>query len=209
MLTDMMCDEEYAKLESLVAEAELSSFTKEYFDVNIAGHKLSADAYICDNELRLFTVSRFRIKHKFELYLTALLAFADKGVEYAVSYYYFDKDKDKDKVMSFELPNIDYANAKNLLKHYVQQAREFSTKPMLAHLSLAEAIMADGEAYGKKYQRSEKQKQEAWEKVISDENNPVTLDKDEYFNVFYPQSPSSNELVSGVYDEFFDVVNCG
>ena len=206
MLTDMMCDEEYAKLASLVSEAELSSFTKEYFDVNIAGHKLSADAYICDNELRLFTVSSFRIKHKFELYLTVLLAFADKGVEYVVSYYHVDKEG---AIKIYDLANIDYTNAKSLLKHYIQKAKEFSTKPMLAHLSLSETVFAYGENRGKKYQRSEKQKQEVWEKVISDENNPRTLDKDEYFNVFYPQSPSSKELVVGVYDEFFDVVNGG
>ena len=199
MLTDIMCDEEYAKLESLVTEAELSRFTKEYFDVNIAGHNLSTDAYICDNELRLFAASSFRIKHKFELYLTALLAFVDKGVEYTVSYYYFNKDK----VMSFELPNINYVNAKNLLKEYILQAKEFSTKPVLAHLSLAEAIMMNNKSGAK----SNKQKQEAYDKVISDDNNFMTLDKDEYFNVFYPQNPSQEDLVGGIYDEFFDVMN--
>ena len=152
MLTDIMCDEEYAKLERLILEVELSRFSKEYFEANIVGHKLTANAYTCDNELRLFTISTFRIKHKFELYLTALLAFEDNGIEYEASYYYFDKDKDK--VMTYELSNLDYIDAKNLLKHYIQKVTEISTNPMLAHLSLAEAIMADGEAYGKKYKKT-------------------------------------------------------
>ena len=200
MLTDMMYNEEYVKLENFVSEMELSRFTKESFDVNIAGHKLSADAYICGNELRLFNISTFKIKHKFELYLTALLAFVDKDVEYEASYYHFDKDG---AIKICELENIDYTNAKNSLNHYIKQAKEFSIKPMLAHLSLAETIMVDNKSGTK----TEKQKQEAWDKVISDSNNPMTLDKDNYFNVFYPQNPSPKELVRGVYDEFFDVVN--
>ena len=205
MLTYIMCEEEYKKLENLVSEAELSRFTKEYFETDIDGHKLKAHAYICENELRLFTISRFGIKHKFELYLTALLAFEDNGIEYEASYYYFDKDKDK--VMTYELSNLDYIDAKTLLKHYIQKAKEFSTKPMLAYLSLAESVFADGETYGKKYKKTDKQKQEDWDKVISDDNNPMTLDKDGYFRLFYPQDPSTAELARGVYDQFFEIIN--
>lgn len=42
---------------------------------------------------------------------------------------------------------------------------------------------------------------------IVDDRNPKALDKDEYFRVFYPQSPGSDELVGGVYEGFFEVIN--
>ena len=109
--------------------------------------------------------------------------------------------------MTYELSNLDYIDAKTLQKHYIQKAKEFSTKPMLAYLSLAESVFADGETYGKKYKKTDKQKQEDWDKVISDDNNPMTLDKDGYFRLFYPQDPSTAELARGVYDQFFEIIN--
>ncbi len=181
VLSNEVCDEEFAKLESLIAAAELSSFTKEYFETDLDGLKLKTYAYIQGNELRIFTLSKFSIKHKFELYLTALLAFVDKDSEYVASCYYID---DKGNIKSFELSSIDYANAKSQLKHYIQKAKEMTTRPMLAHLSLAEAIMADGENRGKKYKKTDNKKQEDWDKVISDENNYKALNKDQYFRLF-------------------------
>ncbi|MGQ4005329.1 exodeoxyribonuclease V subunit gamma [Francisellaceae bacterium CB300] len=207
MLTDIMCEEEYTKLENLVLDVELSRFIKEHFEVEIDGHKLKDHAYIFENELRLFTISRFGIKQKFELYLTALLAYVYTGCEYAVSCYYID---DKDNVKSEHL-SMNYANAKNHLKHYLQIVKEMTTRPMLAHLNLAEAVLSYVKESQKKdaklVSKSTHKKQEDWEKVISDDNNPKALDKDEYFKLFYPQNPHLEEFVHGVYDEFFEVIN--
>lgn len=86
-----------------------------------------------------------------------------------------------------------------------------TTRPMLAHLNLAEAVLSYVKESQKKdaklVSKSTHKKQEDWEKVISDDNNPKALDKDEYFKLFYPQNPHLEEFVHGVYDEFFEVIN--
>lgn len=55
------------------------------------------------------------------------------------------------KTDPFELPQILYSNAKEKLEHYVRNAMQIVDQPKLIYLSLAEALFADGESYGKKY----------------------------------------------------------
>ncbi|XSZ47505.1 hypothetical protein ACP8HZ_02675 [Francisella noatunensis] len=55
---------------------------------------------------------------------------------------------------------------KRVVRKYLSNAEKIVSKPTLVHLFLAEALLADEESYGKRYKKSDKQKQQAWDKVI-------------------------------------------
>ncbi|API87204.1 exodeoxyribonuclease V subunit gamma [Francisella uliginis] len=196
---------EVENIQKLLDSMDLASYESKYFQKEILGLELETNCYINGNQVLLYTTSTFSIKHKFELYLTALLVAYHEQKDIFAIYHYLDKNKKTD---TFELPQILYSNAKEKLGYYVRNAMQIVDQPKLVYLSLAEALLADGESYGKKYKKSDKQKQEAWNKVISDENNYKSLDKDKYFKLFYNEFPKVEDFEGEeIYRDFFEVIN--
>ncbi|AIT10057.1 exodeoxyribonuclease V subunit gamma [Candidatus Francisella endociliophora] len=205
VLTDDGIDSEIENIQKLLGAMNLPSYESKYFQKEILGLELEADCYIRDNQIMLYTTSSFRIKHKFELYLVALLVACEEQKDITAMYHYLDKKTDGTyKQETFEIPQVGYSNAKEKLEHYVCQAIEIVSEPKLVYLSLAEALFADG----KKGKKTARQIQGAWDKVISDENNFKSLDKNEYFNLFYNKPPAVSEFEGeDVYREFFEMLN--
>ncbi|APC97861.1 exodeoxyribonuclease V subunit gamma [Francisella frigiditurris] len=205
VLTDDELNTQVQNMQILVESANISNYEKRYFEAKLESCELSTNCYVKENQIMFITTSNnFGVKHRFEAYLRALLvAYVEQQDIRAI--YHFLKD---DKPSEFVLEKIEYSTAKELLEHYVNQAKELITKPKLVHLALAEALFVDGEAYGKKYKKSDKQKQVAWDNAISDENNYKALDQDKYFKLFYSEFPSMSDFEGEeTYKGFFEVLN--
>lgn len=205
VLTNDEIELEVENIQKLLDSMDLASYESKYFQKEILGLELETKCYINDNQILLHTTSTFGIKHKFELYLTALLVAYHEQKDIFAIYHFLDKNKKTD---TFELPQILYSNAKDKLEHYVRNAMQIVDQSKLVYLSLAEALLADGESYGKKYKKSDKQKQELWNKVISDEIDYKSLNKDKYFKLFYNKLPTVEDFEGEeIYRDFFEVIN--
>ena len=91
VLTDYEIDLEVENIQKLLDSLDLASYESKYFQKEILGLELETNCYINDNKVLLYTTSTFSIKHKFELYLTALLvAYSEQKDIYAI-YHYLDK----------------------------------------------------------------------------------------------------------------------
>ncbi|QIW10578.1 exodeoxyribonuclease V subunit gamma [Francisella sp. LA112445] len=205
ILTDDEIDLEVENIQKLLDSLDLANYESKYFQKEILGLELETNCYINNNQVLLHTTSTFSIKHKFELYLTALLVAYHEQKDIFAVYHCLDKNKKTDP---FELPQILYSNAKEKLEHYVRNAMQIVDQPKLIYLSLAEALFADGESYGKKYKKSDKQKQDSWDEVISNERNHKSLDKDKYFKLFYTKLPKIEDFEGEeIYRDFFRIIN--
>ena len=207
VLTGDEIDLEVENIQNLLAAMGLENYQKNTVNEKNLNYELETSCYINDNQILLHTTSTFGIKHKFELYLTALLVAYHEQKDIFAIYHYLDKNKKTD---TFELPQILYSNAKEKLGYYVRNAMQIVDQPKLVYLSLAEGLLADGESYGKKYKKSDKQKQELWNKVISDESDYKSLNKDKYFKLFYNKFPKIEDFEGKeIYRDFFEVINFG
>lgn len=205
VLTENEINKEVENIQKLLDKANLVNYESKYFHQEILGYELEANCHIKDNQVLLYTTSTFGIKHRFELYLTALLVALSEQQDISVTYVYFDKDKNQAFDTTFVISHL---GAKELLEKYLSNAEKIVSKPTLVHLFLAEALLADGESYGKRYKKSDKQKQQAWDKVISDDNNPRSLYKNEYFKLFYNEHPKIEDFEElQIYQDFFEVIN--
>lgn len=205
VLTDDELNTQVQNMQVLVESANISDYEKRYFEAKLESCELSTNCYVKENQIMFITTSNnFGVKHRFEAYLTALLVAYVEQQDIKATYHFLKDDKPSE----FVLEKIEYSIAKELLEHYVNQAKELITKPKLVHLALAEVLLADGEAYSKKYKKSDKQKQVAWDNAISDENNYKALDQDKYFKLFYSAFPSMNDFEGEeIYKGFFEVLN--
>ncbi|QUE30886.1 exodeoxyribonuclease V subunit gamma [Francisella philomiragia] len=205
VLTENEINKEVENIQKLLDKANLANYESKYFHQEILGYELEANCHIKDNQVMLHTTSTFGIKHRFELYLTALLVALSEQQDITATYVYFDKDKNQADANTFAISHL---GAKELLEKYLSNAEKIVSKPSLVHLFLAEALLADGESYDKRYKKSDKQKQQAWDKVISDDNNPRSLDKNEYFKLFYNEHPKIEDFDGEeIYRDFFEIIN--
>ena len=199
VLTDYEINLEVENIQKLLDSMDLASYENKYFQKEILGLELETNCYINDNQILIYTTSTFSIKHKFELYLTALLvAYHEQKDIYAI-YHYLDKNKKTDP---FKLPQILYANAKEKLEHYVRNAMQIVDQSKLVYLSLAEAL------YDPKND-NDKKKKSAWFGVIeSSQYNFNALEDDRYFKLFYNEFPKIEDFEGEeIYRDFFEVIN--
>ncbi|MED7788459.1 exodeoxyribonuclease V subunit gamma [Francisella sp. 19X1-34] len=214
ILTDNQIDLEVENTQKLLGAMDLENYQKVSINESILNYELELNCHINDNNVLLYTTSTFSIKHKFELYLTSLLVACHKQRDIFAVYHYLKKD-DRDKISiekTFEISCTSYAAAKQTLEHYFKYAEKVVAKPSLTYLSLAEAIMEYAKENRKKdaklIEKSYAIKKEAWNKVISSENNYKSLDKDEYFKLFYSEFPILEDFEGEeIYKDFFKVIN--
>ncbi|MFC4892019.1 exodeoxyribonuclease V subunit gamma [Pseudofrancisella aestuarii] len=208
VLTDDELNTQVQNMQILVESANISDYEKRYFEAKLEGCELSTNCYVKENQIMFITTSNnFGVKHRFEAYLTALLVASTEKRDVSTVYYYLEKKKDIYEQKEFLL-GVSNKHAKEKLEYYLKYAEEVASRPMLAHLSLAEALLADGENRGNKYKKSDKQKQVAWDNAISDENNYKALDQDKYFKLLYSEFPSMNDFDGEeIYKGFFEVLN--
>ncbi|MBK2356907.1 exodeoxyribonuclease V subunit gamma [Francisella hispaniensis] len=198
VLTDIEIKEQVENIKKLLDTVDLSSYESKYFYKQILGYELEASCYINSDCVMLPTPSKLGITKKFELYLTAILvAYYEQKDIYAIYY-----GLDKDKVDTFKIESISYVTAKQTLEHYLMQAERIVSKPMLVHLSLAEAVGGSDEKVAK-------QKQKNWEGVIkSSEHNFKALEDNSYFKLFYNEHPKIEDFEGlQIYHDFFEVIN--
>lgn len=209
ILTDEELDIEVEKLQRMVEDTQVRDFEKKYFEIDVLGIRLSNNCYVKDEQvLLLYNSTKLEIRHKFELYLSILLVSAIEKKDFSGICYCMEKDQLK----PFEIKKTESARARQMLEHYVREAIEVVNKPKLVYLSLAEALMGYVKESPKKdaevIQKSSRQKQEAWDKVISTERDYKSLDKDAYFKLFYNQSPTIGDFEGeDVYKSFFEMLD--
>ncbi|MEY8713703.1 exodeoxyribonuclease V subunit gamma [Francisella philomiragia] len=209
VLTESEINNEVDNIQKLLDKANLANYESKYFHQEVLGYELEANCHIKDNQILLYTISTFGIKHRFELYLTALLVALSEQQDISATCVYFDKDKNQADASTFVMSHL---GAEQLLERYLTNAQKIVSKPSLVHLSLAEAIMEHVKESQKKdanlVEKTTKQKQQAWDKVISDDNNPRSLDKNEYFKLFYNEHPKIEDFKGQqIYQDFFEVIN--
>ena len=214
VLTDGEIELEVENIQKLLDAMDLINYQKDTFNEKILNYELETSCYINDNKILLHTTSTFGIKHKFELYLTALLVAYHLQSDISAIYHYLEKNTKTGvyTVKAFEIPCTSYTYAKKMLEHYLKHAEKIVAKPSLAHLALAEAIMEHVKESKKKdaklIEKSYGKKQEAWDKVISYDNNPISLDKDDYFKLLFSKFPKMDDFEGGtIYEGFFETIN--
>lgn len=198
VLTENEINKEVENIQKLLDKASLANYESKYFHQEILGYELEASCYINSDCVMLSTPSKLGITKKFELYLTAILVAYYDQKDICAIYYGLDKDK----VDTFKIESISYVTAKQTLEHYLMQAERIVSKPMLVHLSLAEAVGGSDEKVAK-------QKQKNWEGVIkSSEHNFKALEDNSYFKLFYNEHPKIEDFEGlQIYQDFFEVIN--
>ncbi|WP_265659096.1 exodeoxyribonuclease V subunit gamma [Francisella philomiragia] len=210
VLTENEIDKEVENIQKLLDKANLANYESKYFHQEILGYELEASCYIRDNQVMLYTSSTFGIKHRFELYLTALLVALSEQQDISATYVYFDKDKNQADANTFAISHL---GAKELLEKYLSNAEKIVSKPSLVHLDLAKAIMEYVKENQKKdanlVEKTTRQKQQAWEGVIkSSEHNFKALENNSYFKLFYSEHPKIEDFEGlQIYQDFFEVIN--
>ncbi|WP_432772874.1 exodeoxyribonuclease V subunit gamma [Francisella salimarina] len=210
VLTENEIDKEVENIQKLLDKANLVNYESKYFHQEILEYELEASCYIRDNQVMLYTTSTFGIKHRFELYLTALLVALSEQQDISATYVYFDKDKNQADGITFAISHL---GAKELLEKYLSNAEKIVSKPSLVHLDLAKAIMEYVKENQKKdaslVEKTTKQKQQAWENVIkSSETNHKALENNGYFKLFYSEHPKIEDFEGlRIYQDFFEVIN--
>ncbi|MBK2268284.1 exodeoxyribonuclease V subunit gamma [Francisella philomiragia] len=210
VLTENEINKEVESIQKLLDKANLANYESKYFHQEILGYELEANCHIKDNQVLLYTTSTFGIKHRFELYLTALLVALSEQQDITATYVYFDKDKNQADANTFAISHL---GAKELLEKYLSNAEKIVSKPSLVHLDLAKAIMEYVKVNQKKdanlVEKTTKQKQQAWECVIkSSEHNFKALENNSYFKLFYSEHPKIKDFEGlRIYQDFFEVIN--
>ncbi|AJI47672.1 exodeoxyribonuclease V subunit gamma [Francisella philomiragia] len=210
VLTENEINKEVESIQKLLDKANLANYESKYFHQEILGYELEANCHIKDNQVLLYTSSTFGIKHRFELYLTALLVALSEQQDISATYVYFDKDKNQADTNTFAISHL---GAKQLLEKYLSNAEKIVSKPSLVHLDLAKAIMEYVKENQKKdaslVEKTTKQKQQAWENVIkSSETNYKALENNSYFKLFYSEHPKIEDFEGQqIYQDFFEVIN--
>ncbi len=196
VLTESALAEQVDNMQKLVESSQIQYQEKKTFKTTINDIELEASCYVeNDNQVKLTTVSSFRIKHSLELYLTALIVACDKQQDIEAVYWYFDKDKAESIDKEF---NIVHSNARQELESYVNYAKNIISKPTLSHLNLAAAI----------FEKPEKKTQK-WDDAIKESKySHYVLEKDDYFNLFYNELPEVEDFEGdSIYRCFFEVLN--
>ncbi|AJI54265.1 exodeoxyribonuclease V subunit gamma [Francisella philomiragia] len=198
VLTDTEINQELENIQKLLDKANLANYESKYFYQEILGYELEANCYINNDCVMLSTPSKLGITKKFELYLTAILVAYCQQKDICAIYYGLDKDN----VDTFKINSISYVTAKQTLERYLMQAERIVFKPMLAHLSLAEAICDSKND-------TDKKKQKAWDGVIiPSEYNHKALENNGYFKLFYSEHPKIEDFEGlQIYQDFFEVIN--
>ncbi|MEY8766964.1 exodeoxyribonuclease V subunit gamma [Francisella philomiragia] len=198
VLTDTEINQELENIQKLLDKANLVNYESKYFHQEILGYELEANCYINNDCVMLSTPSKLGITKKFELYLTAILVAYCEQKDICAIYYGLDKDN----VDTFKINSISYVTAKQTLERYLMQAERIVFKPMLAHLSLAEAICDSKND-------TDKKKQKAWDSVIiPSEYNYKALENNGYFKLFYNEHPKIKDFEGlQIYQDFFEVIN--
>ncbi|MEY8765714.1 MULTISPECIES: exodeoxyribonuclease V subunit gamma [Francisella] len=199
VLTENEINKEVESIQKLLDKANLANYESKYFHQEMLGYELEANCHIKDNQVLLYTTSTFGIKHRFELYLTALLVVLSEQQDITATYVYFDKDKNQAFDTTFVISHL---GAKELLEKYLSNAEKIVSKPNLVHLDLAKAICD--------YKNdTDKKKQKAWEGVIkSSEHNFKALENNSYFKLFYSEHPKIEDFEGlQIYQDFFEVIN--
>ncbi|AJI54702.1 exodeoxyribonuclease V, gamma subunit [Francisella philomiragia] len=210
VLTENEINKEVENIQKLLDKANLANYESKYFHKEILGYELEANCHIKDNQVLLYTSSTFGIKHRFELYLTALLVALSEQQDISATYVYFDKDKNQADDITFAISHL---GAKELLEKYLSNAEKIVSKPSLVHLDLAKAIMEYVKENQKKdaslVEKTTRQKQQAWENVIkSSETNYKALENNSYFKLFYSEHPKIEDFEGlQIYQDFFEVIN--
>lgn len=210
VLTENEINKEVENIQKLLDKANLANYESKYFHQEILGYELEANCHIKDNQVLLYTSSTFGIKHRFELYLTALLVALSEQQDISATYVYFDKDKNQADDITFAISHL---GAKELLEKYLSNAEKIVSKPSLVHLDLAKAIMEYVKENQKKdanlVEKTTRQKQQAWEGVIkSSEHNFKALENNSYFKLFYSEHPKIEDFEGlRIYQDFFEVIN--
>ncbi|MBK2257330.1 exodeoxyribonuclease V subunit gamma [Francisella philomiragia] len=210
VLTENEINKEVENIQKLLDKANLANYESKYFHQEILGYELEANCHIKDNQVLLYTTSTFSIKHRFELYLTALLVALSEQQDISATYVYFDKDKNQADDITFAISHL---GAKELLEKYLSNAEKIVSKPSLVHLDLAKAIMEYVKENQKKdanlVEKTTRQKQQAWEGVIkSSEHNFKALENNSYFKLFYSEHPKIEDFEGQqIYQDFFEVIN--
>lgn len=210
VLTENEINKEVENIQKLLGKASLANYESKYLHKEILGYELEANYHIKDNQVLLYTTSTFGIKHRFELYLTALLVALSGQQDISATYVYFDKDKNQADDVTFAISRL---GAKELLEKYLTNAQKIVSKPSLVHLDLAKAIMEYVKENQKKdaslVEKTTKQKQQAWENVIkSSETNYKALENNSYFKLFYSEHPKIEDFEGQqIYQDFFEVIN--
>lgn len=91
ILTDDEIDLEVENIQKLLDSLDLANYESKYFQKEILGLELETNCYINNNQVLLHTTSTFSIKHKFELYLTALLVAYHEQKDIFAVYHCLDK----------------------------------------------------------------------------------------------------------------------
>lgn len=202
VLTESELAEQVDNMQKLVESSQIQDQEKKIFKTTVNDIELEASCYVeDDNQIKLTTVSSFRIKHKLELYLTALIVACQTKKDVNATYFFLEKNSNKQfNEKTLELPIISYTQAKQELESYVNYAKNIITKPILSHLNLAEAI----------FEKPEKQKQK-WDDAIKESKySHYALEKDDYFNLFYNEPPEIEDFEGdSIYRGFFDVLSGG
>lgn len=210
VLTENEINKEVENIQKLLDKANLANYESKYFHQEILGYELEANCHIKDNQVLLYTTSTFGIKHRFELYLTALLVALSEQQDITATYVYFNKDKNQADANTFAISHL---GAKELLEKYLSNAEKIVSKPSLVHLDLAKAIMEYVKENQKKdanlVEKTTRQKQQAWENVIkSSEINYKALENNSYFKLFYSKHPKIEDFEGlQIYQDFFEVIN--
>ncbi|MEY8715691.1 exodeoxyribonuclease V subunit gamma [Francisella philomiragia] len=210
VLTENEINKEVENIQKLLGKANLANYESKYFHQEILGYELEANCHIKDNQVLLYTTSTFSIKHRFELYLTALLVALSEQQDISATYVYFDKDKNQADANTFAISHL---GAKELLEKYLSNTEKIVSKPSLVHLDLAKAIMEYVKENQKKdaslVEKTTRQKQQAWENVIkSSETNYKALENNSYFKLFYSEHPKIEDFEGlQIYQDFFEVIN--
>ncbi|KFJ42616.1 exodeoxyribonuclease V subunit gamma [Francisella philomiragia] len=199
VLTENEINKEVENIQKLLDKANLANYESKYFHQEILGYELEANCHIKDNQVLLYTTSTFSIKHRFELYLTALLVALSEQQDISATYVYFDKDKNQADANTFAISHL---GAKELLEKYLSNAEKIVSKPSLVHLDLAKAICDSKND-------TDKKKQKAWDGVIiPSEYNHKALENNGYFKLFYSEHPKIEDFEGQqIYQDFFEVIN--
>lgn len=199
VLTENEINKEVESIEKLLDKANLANYESKYFHQEVLGYELETNCHIKDNQVLLYTTSTFGIKHRFELYLTALLVALSEQQDISATYVYFDKDKNQADDITFAISHL---GAKELLEKYLSNAEKIVSKPSLVHLDLAKAICDSKND-------TDKKKQKAWDGVIiPSEYNHKALENNSYFKLFYSEHPKIEDFEGQqIYQDFFEVIN--
>jgi len=194
-LSDETIDEESQSIADFIAKYNLDKCKSKSLNIEISEHSLSTVVKVDnENNLIISSISHPKKKDKLELYLNTLMMIVNDEESLQSEFIYL-KDKNKEgQIINIEMSKDD---AQTELTCYLQQANKLLNTPYLSHIDLADIVY------------TEKDIEVKWSKAISvSKYNLLALESNEYFNLFYPDSATSEKfddldgLYSRLYEEF-------